>query len=102
MAKYYSSFFLKKPRNVLIASEVSLSFHIISGSKLWQFCWVHWGATSVLFLLDCKNSYLFCMSESTFPGTLCWGLWRGWRQNFINYWPTLLRNKKEILRKDLI
>lgn len=28
------------------------------------------------------------MSESTFPGTLCWGFWRGWRQNFINYWPT--------------
>lgn len=38
--------------------------------------------------------YLLCMPESSFPSTLCRGLWRGWRQNFINYWPTLLKNDK--------
>lgn len=42
----------------------------------------------LLFPNGCLFQNLFCMSESTFPGTLCWGFWRGWRQNFINYWPT--------------
>lgn len=39
------------------------------------------------------------MPESSFPGTLCGGLWRGWRQNFINYWPTLLKNEKGKVEK---
>lgn len=33
--------------------------------------------------------YLLCMPESSFPGTLCGGFWRGWRQNFIYYRPAL-------------
>ena len=33
--------------------------------------------------------YLLCVPESSFPGTLCGGFWRGWRQNFIYYRPAL-------------
>lgn len=45
------------------------------------------------------SCYLLGVPESSFPGTLCGGLWRGWRQNFINYWPTLLKNE---MRREML
>jgi hypothetical protein len=95
MAKYYFSFFLKKPRNVLTESPHTLWVKALAVSLGPP---IPWRGHPVLFPQNTVSSYLFCMSESTFPGALCWGLWRGWRQNFINHWPTLLKNEKEILR----
>lgn len=45
------------------------------------------------------SGYLLRVPESSFPGTLRGGLWGGWRQNFINYGPTLVKNKKGKVEK---
>lgn len=42
--------------------------------------------------------YLFSVAESPFPGTLCWGVRRWRRQDFIHYCPALFKKEKSSIR----